>query len=116
MKLFSASLVLAAASVQQSSAFTFRTSGPRAETGLLATRTPFITGNWKLNPTTRDEAVELATGIADSVTSDSPGDVGIFVPFPFIEAVQQTVGDKIVVGAEVREVGILYLLGSRRRN
>ena len=46
--------------------------------------------------------MELAKGIADAVTSESPGDVGLFVPFPFIEAVQKCVGDKLVVGAEVR--------------
>jgi len=49
-----------------------------------------------------DEAVELANGIKDSVTADSPGDVGLFVPFPFIEKVQKIAGDKFIVGAEVR--------------
>lgn len=68
----------------------------------LYERKPYITGNWKLNPSTRDEAVDLAKGIADSVTSDSPCDVALFVPFPFIEAAQQAAGDKLSVGAEVR--------------
>ena len=48
-----------------------------------------------------EEAVELANGIKDSVTTDSPGDVGLFVPFPFIEKVQKIAGDKFIVGAEV---------------
>lgn len=67
----------------------------------LNARKPFITGNWKLNPQTKDEAVELARGIADSITSDSPADVGLFVPFPFLETVQSVVGDKLIVGAEM---------------
>lgn len=68
-------------------------------------RTPFITGNWKLNPTTRQEAVQLASEIAQSITPSSHGDVALFVPYPFIECVQNAVGDKISVGAEVR-IGI----------
>jgi hypothetical protein len=64
-------------------------------------RKPFITGNWKLNPQTKAEAVDLARGIAASVSDNSPCDVGLFVPFPFIETVQNIVGDKLVVGAEV---------------
>ena len=71
----------------------------------LYERKPFITGNWKLNPSTKGEAIQLATEIAKSVTPDSP-DVGLFVPFPFIETVQLTVGDKITVGAEVSFVPI----------
>ena len=67
----------------------------------LFERKPFITGNWKLNPSTKEEAIELATGIADATTDASPGDVGLFVPFPFIETVQKIAGDKFVVGAEV---------------
>jgi hypothetical protein len=35
------------------------------------------------------------------VTRDSPCEVALFVPFPFIEAVQEAVGDKLTVGAEV---------------
>lgn len=72
-----------------------------SKTKLFAGRKPFITGNWKLNPTTRDEAVALATDIANAVTPQSPGDVALFVPFPFIEAVQNAVGDKLAVGAEM---------------
>ena len=67
----------------------------------LYERKPFITGNWKLNPATKDEAVLLARDIVASVRPDTPGDVGLFVPFPFIEAVQNVCGDKITVGAEV---------------
>lgn len=54
-----------------------------------------------VNPSTKKEAVTLATEIAKSVTDSSPGDVGLFVPFPFIDAVQQIAGDKFIVGAEI---------------
>ena len=67
----------------------------------LYERKPYITGNWKLNPQTKAEAADLAEGIAAAVTSDSPCDVALFVPFPFIETVKDIVGDKLEVGAEV---------------
>lgn len=67
----------------------------------LFERKPFITGNWKLNPSTKEEAIALATGVADAVTADSPGDVAIFVPFPFIESVMEAVDGKFPVGAEM---------------
>ena len=54
---------------------------------------------WYLTP--QDEAAALAQGIADSITLDSPADVGLFVPFPFLETVQGIVGDKLIVGAEM---------------
>jgi hypothetical protein len=43
----------------------------------------------------------LASGIAAAVTDSSPGDVAIFVPFPFLESVKSVVGEKVLVGAEV---------------
>lgn len=99
---FSATLV--AAVIGSSSAF-----APQGQSGRAATvsstslygRKAFITGNWKLNPSTKDEALSLAEGIAGSVTDDSPGDVALFVPYPFLESVQGTVGDKVTIGAEV---------------
>ena len=72
-----------------------------SETSLYA-RKAFITGNWKLNPQTKAEAVDLARGIASAVNDYSQCDVAIFVPFPFIESVKGVVGDRLVVGAEVR--------------
>ena len=76
-------------------------TGTPSSSALNAERKPFITGNWKLNPSTRSEAVQLATDIARAVGPNTPGDVALFVPFPFIEAVQKAVGDKVIVGAEV---------------
>lgn len=66
----------------------------------LFERKPFITGNWKLNPKTKDEAIELASAIASQISPDSP-EVALFVPFPFIECVQKAVEDKLHVGAEM---------------
>jgi triosephosphate isomerase len=97
----SASLLLA--SLASSGAFVAHqapSSMLRGATELFE-RKPFITGNWKLNPESKAEAVDLARGIASSITDNSPCDVALFVPFPFIETVQDIVGDKILVGAEV---------------
>ena len=67
----------------------------------LYERKAFITGNWKLNPSTKGEAIALASDIVRAMKPESP-EVALFVPFPFIETVQNVVGDKIKVGAEVR--------------
>ena len=65
-------------------------------------RTPIISGNWKLNPQTRDEAISLATEISAAITDKSPkSEIALFVPYVFIEAVMGVVGDKLSVGAEV---------------
>jgi triosephosphate isomerase len=67
----------------------------------LDARKPFITGNWKLNPQTKAEALTLATEIAASITADSPdAEVALFVPYVFIEACMEVVGDKLMIGAE----------------
>lgn len=84
-----------------------------ATTTQLDARKPFITGNWKLNPQTKDEAIALATGVADSVTGSSPGDVAVFVPFPFLDCVNNAVGDRINVGAEVRVHGGSPMIASQ---
>ena len=73
-----------------------------SSTALEAGRRPFISGNWKLNPQTRQEAIDLANGIASAVTSDSPdSDVALFVPYVFIETAMESVDGKIQIGAEV---------------
>ena len=72
-------------------------------TTALNARKPFISGNWKLNPQTKDEALTLAKDIAASITDGSPdADVALFVPYVFIESAMGAVGDKLSVGAEVR--------------
>jgi triosephosphate isomerase len=67
----------------------------------LDARKPFISGNWKLNPQTKEEAVDLATEIAAAIGPDSPdADVALFVPYVFIEAAIEASGGKLAVGAE----------------
>jgi hypothetical protein len=100
MKLSSSLLLLALGSTTNGFV-TDKLAAPRTSSTELFARKAFITGNWKLNPQTKAEAVDLARGIASSITDDSPCDVGLFVPFPFIGTVQEIVGDKLVVGAEV---------------
>lgn len=94
-------LFLASLLASDAGAFMAQPKGAMRVESQLFARKAFITGNWKLNPSTKEEAIELATGIAASVTDESPGDIGLFVPFPFIETVQKICGDKVVVGAEV---------------
>uniref|UniRef100_A0A7S2N3S9 Triosephosphate isomerase n=1 Tax=Helicotheca tamesis TaxID=374047 RepID=A0A7S2N3S9_9STRA len=95
MKLAIATLLAGSAA-----AFAPTFGGPRASTQLSA-RKPFISGNWKLNPQTREEAVQLGKEIADAITDDSPdADVALFVPYVFIESAMGAVGDKLMVGAE----------------
>ena len=94
-------LAVAALLAGSAAAFAPSTLGGRSATQLDA-RKPFITGNWKLNPQTRDEAVQLAGDIAASITDASPdADVALFVPYVFLEAAMGAAGDKLMVGAEV---------------
>ena len=76
----------------------------------LAARRPFISGNWKLNPQTRDEAIQLATDIAASVQDGkSPeADIALFVPYVFIESTMNVVQNKLMIGAEVSYIYICF--------
>lgn len=73
-----------------------------ASTQLFASsRKPFISGNWKLNPSSKEDAVALGKEIASSVTPDTGDvDVCLFVPYVYIEAAIEAVGDKVMIGAE----------------
>ncbi|KAL7512010.1 hypothetical protein ACHAXN_008997, partial [Cyclotella atomus] len=67
----------------------------------LEARKPFISGNWKLNPSTKDEALALGKQIAASITADTPDvDVALFVPYVFIESTMGVVDGKLSIGAE----------------
>ena len=102
---FCAASLLALVGVTSAFAPTIRVS---RSTTLEATRKPLISGNWKLNPQTRDEAVTLAKEISAAITDDSPdADVALFVPYVFIEAAMGSVDGKLSVGAEVS--GLLNL-------
>jgi len=102
MKVSSAALSFVwVAIVGLSEGFVAQVCSPKKLDTSLFARKPFITGNWKLNPQTKEDAIELAKGIAAAVTDRSPCDVALFVPFPFIDCAQKAVGDKLTVGAEV---------------
>lgn len=102
--------------VGAASAFAPATNAPRTF-ALEMARKPFISGNWKLNPQTKDEAMALASGIADAVTSDSPdADVALFVPYVYIDAVKGSVGDKLHVGAEVSRLFPTSFFRNARNN
>lgn len=65
-------------------------------------RKPFISGNWKLNPKTKNEAIQLAADIAASITRKSPkSDVALFVPYVFIESARKAANGKLMIGAQV---------------
>jgi len=97
MKLAIASLLAGTAA-----AFTPAFSGNQVVSSTqLYGRTPFISGNWKLNPQSKDEALTLASEISASITADSPeADVALFVPYVFIESAMGAVDGKLSVGAE----------------
>ena len=91
-------LALAATSV---SAFSPTAFAPRTSTSLSA-RTPFIAGNWKMNPGTKDEAVALGKEIAGAFSSSTPCEVALFAPYPFLDATVDAVGSSgVKVGAEM---------------
>ncbi len=100
--------------LQPAASFTTLTTVTRVHSNnhaLFATsvsRKPFIAGNWKLNPSSKQQAIELASGIAAAAGDTSQCDVAIFVPFPYLPSVQNTVDGKLIVGAQVRN-----LVGSR---
>ncbi|KAL7472360.1 hypothetical protein ACHAXS_012725 [Conticribra weissflogii] len=97
MKLAIASLLCSAAA-----AFSPSIAGGRTRvTTQLDARRPIISGNWKLNPQTKDEALQLGKEIAAAITEDSPeADVALFVPYVFIESTMGVVDGKLSVGAE----------------
>ena len=112
-----AMLLLSSSSVQSFqptlSTSTVSSSSSYSITAMFAetTRRPFISGNWKLNPQTRDEAVQLATEIGQAVTSTSPdSDIALFVPYVFIESTMNAVQDKLMIGAEVSVVSACVLV------
>lgn len=55
------------------------------------TRTPLIVGNWKMNPTSRQAAVNLAVSVRDATIGLPVGTV-VCPPFVFLEAVSMAVG------------------------
>jgi triosephosphate isomerase len=64
------------------------------------TRRKLIAGNWKMNPTSLDEAVALAKAVATGASGDR-GDVLVIPPTPFLSAVAQALaGSAVALGAQ----------------
>lgn len=62
-------------------------------------RTPYVGGNWKLNPSTLDDARALAAAVADLPTPSAT--VACFVPAPYLGAVGAALkGSAVLLGAE----------------
>src|ERR1051325_4498979 len=68
----------------------------------MATRRPFIGGNWKMH-TNRAGASELARGAVDGLVGLQGVDVAVFPPFPYL----------LAVGSLLRERGSAIRLGAQ---
>jgi triosephosphate isomerase len=58
---------------------------------MAASRVPLVAGNWKMNPTSRQAAVDLAVAVRDATTG-LPVRTVICPPFVFLEAVAAAMG------------------------
>lgn len=105
------SLAVLAATISGTGAFTaVNNNAPKVSTQLNA-RQPIMAGNWKMNPTTEADALNLANGftallngLEDTCAMDDKEgctEVVLFPPFPFISKVKDIVGkDGVTVGAQ----------------
>lgn len=67
---------------------------------MMASRTPLMAGNWKMN-TDLTEAVQLAKDVAAAAAQSKGVDVAVCVPFPFLIPVKEALaGSKVGVGAQ----------------
>jgi triosephosphate isomerase len=60
-------------------------------------RVPFVAGNWKMN-TDRASGLALARAVADAVPDGV--DVGIAPPLVYLSAIQDAIGDRVLLGAQ----------------
>lgn len=75
--------------------------GSRETIGLKSVRTIFIAGNWKMNPTTAQAAVELAEQIKAGVSLSFPIHVALCPPSLFLTEVDRALdGSPIGLGAQ----------------
>merc|ERR1719359_1157357 len=103
MKLFAAAILAGLMGSAPAFGFTstFGLTKNRLDFMSLDARKPFIAGNWKMNPTTVDEARTLAGGIADACTAATPAEVALFVPACFLSPAMDAVSKSDVkIGAE----------------
>jgi triosephosphate isomerase len=81
---------------------------------------PLIVGNWKLNPVTQTEAVDLAAGVAKKVKKVENAHFAIAPPYPYLSQVEKKIHKSEValaaqdvslanIGAFTGEVSILQL-------
>jgi len=67
----------------------------------MMARRPVIAGNWKMNPNTIEEAIDLAKGIKEAATTQTDADVLLCVPHPYIYTVaQEFKGSNVECGAQ----------------
>lgn len=105
------SLAVIAAAISGASAFTATNNGAARTATQLNARQPIMAGNWKMNPTTEADALNLANGFCallnemeDTCAMDaSEGctEVVLFPPFPFLSKVGDIVAKNgITIGAQ----------------
>jgi len=105
-------LLIAFAALSSASAFVNTNNGPKPISTQLHVRQPIMAGNWKMNPGTEADALNLANGFS-ALLKESEGDtcpisddemcteVVLFPPFPFISKVSDIVKiDGVDVGAQ----------------
>ena len=65
-------------------------------------RRPIVAGNWKLNPSTKEEAIDLLTGLKKGLTpATASSDILIFPPLPYLsDALSILQGTGVQVGAQ----------------
>jgi len=105
------SLALVAAAFPTASAFTAVNNGPVRASTELNVRQPIMAGNWKMNPTTEADALNLANGFCallgdmeDTCAMDEHDgctEVVLFPPFPFLSKVKDIVEQSgITIGSQ----------------
>jgi len=106
------SLALLATAFSGTSAFTASNNGSTRMATSLDARQPIMAGNWKMNPPTEGDALELASDFcshlnemkaACAVDDSDPGctEIVLFPPFPFISKVKDIVGKEgVSIGAQ----------------
>lgn len=85
-------------------------SAPTTKTSLNADRQPIMAGNWKMNPATEKDALDLATGLTKKlgdetcpIDDDNPmcTEVVLFPPHPFLSKVNDVASEVgITIGAQ----------------
>lgn len=96
--------------VSCANAFTFVQNNRRTILNVMYARQPIMAGNWKMNPSTEEKALELASKLTSLLGEETcPMDednefcteVVLFPPHPFLRQVKDTVEDVgMTIGAQ----------------